>query len=966
MRCCRSNALFCVAVFDFAIIYEYERVTTMQLIYVDVLRQIIPGTDVGEFNYFLFGGFDALKVIEDDASLSTRRSGSPNLLKDIQQLKQLHELRHETVSKASDRQPLFLYYKNEYPTQIFDAALETQPLVLTLFQIDKTQIEYTEVDSMIEVFDFQIENTRKALGIAESEIKYDVFWNLGESDFVVVFRSNTLSVTGKLLYALRCGGIVENEVCILSTCSHFAFPNSKERLLENLKMWLRSECSVDSNTEILSLFNTCSRYNNIELIKTGDDYALDGFLFGEWDYRALHKIEGELQLADGEKVSNIDETARFLFEDVFSNILQNGDRTKPTKSSSAYRTSYSVPIVKLSKDEIGKGKAALFIPCDMDDGEWIEDLNTSFSKLTKSVKVLNEVYDENCSKVVEIVISFGRTTIGLAKYLFRLNVARFEQDLYIYVKRVFLFLARITEENAQKLEYLHNGYNDESVEAIKSVYAKQSELVLEEYIKDTTTLISSMQHLFAVLSISPHTFLETYGTSMRSMVAACKLVVAYQGIARYLDKAFPEKLIMDEDILPKHDFLILPYRKAASNNSLLYSFGSPKSRLSLIEIDYSSMFKIKATLFMLLHECAHTLGDRHRWTRLQYYTCTVIKSILGYNLGEFLQDTDRTFSRPLNECRKKKESERILELPETIRKQLQNDITFWIGKLAYELTEYFIENDYYNYCVAQEEYSNAIELGNAFFEPVCAALKEYIEDHLYTDPELEHFEERRKGLTKYMERILEACKKRAQELESTYAETLDPNLRAAIHLRQRYTACDDIVWEFVKTLRIDAESLVKRGDIEMFANVFRDVYADIFAINLLKLKKEDYIKMIPIFVGANINDMLEGTENIIRLAVVLETCFADKDLCKALSSIHVIKRVLDNASTELARIREQTYINEILLYASYCQDDLRKKIGSLPANEMEGKQILSQMCSEDLKDVVKGIFFFWKYSTMED
>ena len=73
----------------------------MQLIYIDILRKICPNDETTEFEFILFGSFDAMKVYQ-------KNGNEP--FTDINQLWEKNRDCHaEVVSPYFDRQPLYLY-----------------------------------------------------------------------------------------------------------------------------------------------------------------------------------------------------------------------------------------------------------------------------------------------------------------------------------------------------------------------------------------------------------------------------------------------------------------------------------------------------------------------------------------------------------------------------------------------------------------------------------------------------------------------------------------------------------------------------------------------------------------------------------------------------------------------------------------------------------------------------------------
>lgn len=940
----------------------------MRLVYIDILRHVRPELkNRDDVDFVLFGGFDAMKIETQYKDYENSGQVVQPEFTDVRQLKLMHEQRHSyVVSALYDRQPLFMCSTDDDdPKQkIFSTSggKEIQPLVMTLFQTDKTRIRQENFHILIDEFREIIEAMITQLKIDSAEIEFQVFWNLGESDFVVIFRANSLRNIGRLLHGLRSIENAESDILVMSTCSHCAFPYATSeaspiKLKQNVIDWMNRE--TKQGTSILSLVNTSYGFNLIHKakrykVKQGrNNYLLDGFLFGEWDYRAKFDLNTEDATID---------VANFFMR----NYSFSGDGNPDYND--AYHASYSIPVVQLTEDDISLSEQIKPVTreneiADSNKYGQIKALTGSMRKFTEAVKALLEVTpQENWRLAYETLVSFTYTLEGLGKYLIRLDVARFEYDLFCYVKEVFFSFTRTNESYTKQIESLHKFILPTSPkdEKYQKRCREQITNILREYIEDTSKLISGLQHLFAVIVVSPHTFLETYGSSMRSMVAAYKLVVAYQGIVKFLDSTFFDRFVIakdgtqtakDEQQTIYHRFLVLPYRKAASQSSILFRLSDPTYRLTQIQIDYSLMFNVQDTIFMLLHEAAHIVGDRQRIERYGYFVKAVFRFLFGKAFGSFLQDTERTFSCFLNE------TNRIIHMDATHLSMFTGQIVEIINGLSDRLYSE-CEKNYNQYCVKNIEIEDAIALENRFFDQVGNQTKIFIRDALIYDfsfPKLHIWERALKD-------VMEAGQVIAGDLVSQFSDTGNPDLRAAIYLRELYFQYHDEEKTYIDELIHDIRDYYIEI-IDILVSVFRDIFADIFAIRILGLNDGNrYLGILPQFTGVDLGNALAGTSNIIRLMVVFGVCFPDKDLYECLSAISVESNILDNVKKEMAEINALTYLECIFDYAKLVDEKIGESLRELKQGQQNAHIKLKNMYEARLEDVLDGMYYFWKYS----
>lgn len=946
----------------------------MKLVYIDVLRQVRPEVSGTDIDFVLFGGFDAMKIETEYVDFEKPMNGVSSAFTEIRQLKSMHEQGHRRVATFYDRQPLFLCALGDDDPKkgIFGKSgkKEKQPLVMTLFQTEKSLIRKDRFSDLVHDFEEIIQTMMVQLGInrtGDGAIEFQVFWNLGESDFVVVFRADVLKNIGRLLHRLRSSGTTESGILVLSTCSHCAFPyvytlegteNIKkpngQRLKQNIVEWMNAETQVDNSTNILSLVNTSSGFNSISKAQGNDgSYFLDGFLFGEWDYRAEYK------LSDSNSATNVADFILRNFSFSSSGLPNYND---------VYRTSYSIPIIKLNEEDI------LFRLNNSrsDDAnnryEPVNELIGSMTSFTNKIKsLIIDMPLTSWNHAYKTILSFTYSIEGLGKYLIRLDASRFEQDLFVYVKDIFSVFTEINKSYSSQLDALLSFFSPFSSkdEEFKKRCREQITNIFREYVEDTAKLVSGLQHLFAVLVVSPHTFLETFGSSMRSMVAAFKLVIAYQGIVKYLDATFAEKIVLPDTTTEKtcfHRFLILPYRKAASQSSILFHFSAPTNRLTYIQIDYSLMFIVKDTIFVLLHEAAHIIGERHRVERYDFFVKAVFRYLFGKVLGNFLQDTEKHFSHFLNDTKREGDNHRVIQLPTDILEAFQEQIKAIINGLSNLMCEHCKE-DYTEYCKNNQEIEDRIALTNYFFDQAGKHIKVFIYDAL-----IDFHSAIESGVWQWcVENTMEAGKNAAHELVLWFSANGNPDLRAAIYLCERYNQYQNMkhilemeyVEEFIHATKDSYIEIV-----DSLVNVFRDVFADIFSIRILGLSNgNEYLEILPKFTGTDLRKTLTGTSNVIRLWVVLQTCFPGSNLCSCLDNLGIADSdTISSVQNNLKNIEDLTYLKCITDYAALINKKITTDITQLSPAQENARNILQRMYKSELADVLDGMYYFWKYS----
>ena len=443
----------------------------MCLVYIDMMRLVCPGNNLtdGDFEYYVLGEFDALQI----------KVGC----KEIRDLQRLHKDRHINVPVRYDRQPLYMYTPADVEdVTIFsrDGALENTPMVISLFQLDdhSSALCASGPEEIRTAFQEKIELIKTGNPESDfSKFEYDVFWCLGASDCVVVFRDENLENIGKVLFSLRT--FTNGYIRVLSTCSHFAYPKSG-----NIEKWLE----MNQRSRLVTLANTSYGCSDIGQFNNGK-MNMKSFLFGEWDHMAVWDAPEKNEA------------------DFYNTYCVSGITNNDTDSPRPFRTAYTFPIIQLSDKDLEENelKSALSdLKYIFQDDDWIKELeptdpkNNVFTLLADQVRSLTDLYGDDGENGKEFLAdriqSMGDTVVGLAKHLYRLLVGRFEQDLYAFVKPVFLALGKITKNTEKRIKDLHKLYTKALKSNSRNLYLNQIAECLSGYISDTSDLLSQLQH----------------------------------------------------------------------------------------------------------------------------------------------------------------------------------------------------------------------------------------------------------------------------------------------------------------------------------------------------------------------------------------------------------------------------------------------------------------------------------------
>ena len=927
-----------------------------RLVYLDFLRQVTP-PDINEEllprDFIIFGGFDALRV---DCSAET-----------IREMKRKHEEGHETIAAVYDRQPMFLYKPDPCDSEnVFSVKdqYSDRPLVVSIIQINKKSYagskdaSATDLTQRFDILVNELVNDEKGKYNYDLAIEWSVFWNLGESDVVIAFRANYLHPIAKIIHKIRT---VENKYFqVLSTCSHCGFPwnINREETRGKLIQWLIREKSVHK-TGFISFINTSSAYHRLHEVFDKPEGIQGAFLFGEWDYSSYQNFNEE---------TAVDKIADQILLSAYSIEKQ------------PYKTSYTLPAVII--DDPGEVDGQRL----SDSEEWIKRISDKFGDFIsslKEIKVPDEIDGEALipEKSLHILDSLSHTFVGLGKFLLRLYYGRYEQDLYAYAKPVFEAIPNVIDNYNKEINGIRKNSNLLDIRKGKII----SRLIME-VVDDCTQLISSLQHLFAILSVSPHTFMETYGSNMRSLTAADKLVDAYQGLISYLCKEYPDVIKKDEksELLGTHYVMIVPHRQSYPLHTLFFKSASPNIRISRIEMDFPRMFEIRASVYVILHECAHHLGDRMRTKRYESYyrACAYLaaESILGKYLYQpvvsfisttsqsILDESDSLLFRGLMDTDRK-----------TIIKKCKKDVIeracLGIDALAGVIEDMLVRTEHlrdqekgisfkkeiqpdFERLFREQYYSTYIHAYiHGLFRTVFPLTENGLSEKartVYNNVIQKHFTD---GMIKISENLADVLHEKGG------------NVFEASRLLTKYRA-GRVTDALVEHISEQIQQKIRENAFSDLLDVYTDVYADIFAIQILGIPDfRAYCEMMNLFTGTAIYKAITRRTNILRIATIGNVCFGESlehGGEKVLRDLIVANRIPSWQHDEIAYIwntvLQARYLEEIKEYAEECKKEIDKTVNRCLKEKQKELMVLRSIFSHEERDgEIRFIEVFWKY-----
>ena len=972
------------------------------LLYIDTLRIVSQGTILNsdtleneDVDFYLLGSFDAMKII-------THKYSKPNeKIDSLSDLVELNRLRHKDVHTLFDRQPLYLYSEeDDSPVLSREGDYPDLPLVMALVQIQDEAMDLDDPKALIEAFKGHIQTLLSDLGVEDLKIKFEVFYDLGEADVVIIFRAPDIRNIGRVLFRLRGWEKMSDDghrgIRVLSVCSHCAFPRQEniDKYYEKLKNWLVMEQRIGSK---FVTFVDTSYGMDAKDDFSRKHFAFDQYMLGAYDFSGINPCD----------TSAFADRCRYI-----ALQLQNrNDQTFP------FRTALSIPIVQLEEKDIKaypdgrkiekirpQAKYALLDKYDPKKSTHFEELAAYIRELSKRFNIWGN--NESALQLERDVESLNMTLIGLLKHLIRLKEGRFEGDLYAFVAPVFEQLPEIAASYHNLISHLADDY-----QAVKNDQVEAQDIsnriysLYHEYVTDAARLITGLQHLLSVLSVSPHNYMETYGSNMRSISATCKLLVAYQGVTHGVAKAFDMKLVnpqsYGEDVETNEVLLVLPYRRIKQSTRTLFEHSSPVQRIATIRLDYSSMLDIDQTLIVLLHEVGHhIMTSQFRKDRQQPLYNAVFAYLLQEGLGDLFPNPIEAICEPINTQGKAHTIEWVWDEDDEKNldsKLIQDKIKKVARPIVKRLTEIFIKKEA-DYIEAVSNKEEPFALVNKFSMMQREALNKYMDEKLkaahqegqqnefkpddiwfvvsiealYLDAVYDSFDQ---FVSEQRERKIRTEDNdlwRLDELCSYYREIERYRLKRDRYMQnwEQYRKAEKkhrghFDWPqpqqpeecmpgmLKRNIKNMLEHIEKNHElcVEEITSMFSDIYSDAFAIYMLRLDEQttekdaladQYLKMIKDTAAFEANRYFDKYHALLRIYIVLTKFYGLEEetvfdkMSRTLSAGTGVSSA--NIEEDVGFIRNSLYYEYVSEFADICKDSLlNKRLPSSPIDEITMK-----------------------------
>ncbi|MCL2059932.1 MAG: hypothetical protein FWH01_12915 [Oscillospiraceae bacterium] len=922
--------------------------------YVEIFRQISPPARqlvFDKMDFFVFGEFDGMFVHSEE-------------LESIASLKLFYEKRHEGLYDDTscfltiDRQPLFLYSSDKIPNDsnsIF-SKVKAFPIVITLFQLDKKKYTKQELDEFISCCCDSIQTYIKSLPTCEgcanasccnnhldcSNLSFQVFYNLGEADLAVVFRAKYLQCIARLLENIRSIASLVG-IPVLSISSYYGFPKSSS-WQNNIKTWIEDESKI-TNTE-----NASFQLNMLYDVPAKDTLYFDpkkikpeiSFVFGEWDYFELW---------------NDPSVASYAADMIINNInLHWGKIINKKLRSSFTMATFQWPGLQ---DDLGtqnnySSNNNYILEIQNEIMQIHKNLRDNFNTLIHNIKKYKDKYGSGyIASSTGTLESLGRTIYGLLGFLARLYIGRYEQDLYQYISPIFICLVKVIESYftlINKSESKDNG--------------KDTTKLIDECVRDTGVLITRLQQVYTVLGVSPHTFMETYGSSMRSLAASSKLMCAYQGMLHYIIKKFKTHNINS------HVVLITPFRMEQPTNQILYALSSPENRICNIQVDYTRLFK-KNAVFMLLHECAHHATDRLMEKRFLYFakawSMLIFTEIFGYWLDEPIESLIRMATENEDNDKENENHNRYVPTPKMLFYGLENNMMdYYKNELFKVIYEFIVKASEKNAADMHDKYKIIHRDNIQLF--YLRHINEFVPDALKTI----FFTENK--INDYSNDIRNKLVDKVSELQRCISEN-NGNVREAIRLELVYKDSDTNKKLIDRYSGVKDEIIDGSKHYELIRETVNDVYSDLFAILVLddNMGADTYIGALIEFFDTYDNDFFEQNEYfLLRLIIIAETMGwsgnkkIDEFIEKFINIRHIPANVADRLRGDWYRLKRLKYIDPILDYSNECKIHLENRISELQDEPVFINirllwQNLDSTNDRSIDNVAQSIYALWRY-----
>ena len=963
----------------------------MPYIYMDLMKQAVPGNYIKdklnmdpEIHFAVFGTYDWLHCSMEGSFPS-----------EIGVLKDAHEKRHN-VCWNYERQPLFLYFceKNEKKVQSIcdnkNSDRGSWPLVMTLLQLEKSSLcgAEIEVDDFLDAFQNKIEDVISTSDIESGDIDVCICWNLSGSDILILSRTKRLSIVSQIIGVLQKDGVNlsaegDMNVHVFSFSSHCAFPcntigkssQAEEKTTsipivnkDDILKWIRNE----QNLKLISFVETSYNYDGVAYEK--GPYHL---LFGERDYRL--PVKGNSReitdaIVDRLNHQTASRTGHYSFRSSYlvPGIVVNGFDTEGIQGPNEYET-----VEK--QDDSGAGDPASWFVNTLGKDKNSELFIRIKQRLLNIQEIINRedwafgTPDTSGLPTSQQIDHCINSLMGLLKYSMRLQATINQYDLYCYIRKLYEGLDQAVKQYEKQINKMSlKPESERNPDALRKY--------VWDLIMQIMSFVSELQHLFSVLALSPHNYMETYSSSMRSLNAASKLWGAYNGLIEKLADLFQTEI---DGKRQQCTVMLSPYRERKSKNGQFLSAFAEEKTLVLIQMNFALMFRPKMAVYMILHECGHHFSDHCREVRFEYMS----KTFLSYMLeGALRPHLTAPLYMLLLVDDKQKDKARIIENYNNYLENL-NDADNNPGKyrklLKINLFDNKTNDELKN---LYDEWCDTLQQGYKFeFEHTIEGIYgEFKEQYLrkdnkelgwkwknyFGDELLDAYGNIQRFFPDYFGGIIEAFARCICVNNLSFVENLlEESRRNRFSLDINQMARLSTYWKDKLSVQRKKEAILSQ--MEMLSEkmprhtveLFREIYADIFAVLVLNMTLDDYKDIILSF-----SDMyppvLNNPVTIRRIFAVFEVVFNSGEQLKEWIKTPECRYAADvkkEAFQQLNNLEESITKDYICQYGRECEQKIRKRIQEINKSP-EDKKDLERIRSLYRQDegFINSLWNFWK------
>lgn len=422
-----------------------------------------------------------------------------------------------------------------------------------------------------------------------SELHCAVFPSVGYSDYIVLFLTNDLNKVSRILGGLR----KQNGMILISG--------------------IYSVCGIDSvGAKCLDILE-CPEVQIALYINLREGISIGNF---------IHGLEYEIaqSMRQPEEYRNeLKQLREELEENVYITFGYSDSMLVLYKPMSTYKRLYGEnhilnPGHPFYKTYIGNLRTTVRMKEKLEKLEIVS--GTSLEKETENISCKYADFINKYAHFLESNDFPIRTSIGLKQIIKNyLNITSLTRSF-----DVSAILGTAFESFITAAEYYINKPLElpESIREDKIISAKYIDIIKNEYVQTVEAVNIYKERIgdfLADLIRSDCAFIEGNTLSHPAIGSATKLLFAYTGILNELARKYGES--------DRLQFIVISGGCDKTESEDLFSFTAPEEidrikKLIIISIPEMSLYDVQGTLFRILHESMHFIGDRKRKERYGY------------------------------------------------------------------------------------------------------------------------------------------------------------------------------------------------------------------------------------------------------------------------------------------------------------------------------------------------------------